>query len=93
MLLRTIDSLEAQVEALDQQICDVMKGNEALLDRMKKAPGISDVSACNILAEIGPTLESFPTDTALVSWSGLCPGNNESAGNAKAAEVRYASII
>jgi transposase len=50
---------------------------------MKKAPGISDVSACDILAEIGPTLESFPTDTALVSWSGLCPGNNESAGKRK----------
>jgi transposase len=83
MLLRTIASLESQIEALDHQIRDVMKDNEALLDRMKKAPGISDVSACDILAEIGPTLESFPTDTALVSWSGLCPGNNESAGKRK----------
>jgi len=83
MLLRTIASLEAQIEALEQQIRDVMKDNDAILDRMKKAPGISDVSACDILAEIGPTLESFPTDTALVSWSGLCPGNNESAGKRK----------
>ena len=83
MLLSTIASLETQIEPLDQQIRDVMKDNEALLDRMKKAPGISDVSACDILAEIGPTLESFPTDTALVSWSGLCPGNNESAGKRK----------
>ena len=83
MLLRTIASLESQIEALDHQIRDVMKDNEALLDRMKKAPGISDVSACDILEEIGPTLESFPTDTALVSWSGLCPGNNESAGKRK----------
>ena len=60
-----------------------MKDHEALLDRMKGAPGISDVSSCDILAEIGPTLDSFPTDTALVSWSGLCPGNNESAGKRK----------
>jgi transposase len=82
-ILRTIASLEAQIEALDQQIRDVMKDNDAILNRMKKAPGISDVSACDILAEIGPTLESFPTDTALVSWSGLCPGNNESAGKRK----------
>ena len=44
---------------------------------------VSDVSSCDILAEIGPTLDSFPTDTALVSWSGLCPGNNESAGKRK----------
>jgi transposase len=83
MLLKTIATLEAQIEALEQQIRCVMKGNEALLGRMKKAPGISDVSACDILAEIGPNLDSFPTDTALVSWSGLCPGNNESAGKRK----------
>ena len=75
--------LEAQIEALDHEIRRVMKGHEPLLDRMKKAPGISDVSTCDILVEIGPTLDSFPTDTALVSWSGLCPGNNESAGKRK----------
>jgi transposase len=80
MLLRTIGSLVSQIEALVHQIRDEMKDNEAMLDRMKKAPGIPDVSACDILAEIGHTLERFPTDTALVSWSGLCPGNNESAG-------------
>jgi transposase len=75
--------LEGQIEALDQQIRSLMKDQSDLLERMKKAPGISDVSACDILAEIGPTLDSFPTDTALVSWSGLCPGNNESAGKRK----------
>ena len=83
MLLSTIATLEAQIEALDHEILCAMKEHEPLLDRMKKAAGIADVSACDILAEIGPTLDSFPTDTALVSWSGLCPGNNESAGKRK----------
>ena len=82
-ILETIAMLEAQIDKLDRQIRFVMKDHEALLDRMKGAPGISDVSSCDILAEIGPTLDSFPTDTALVSWSGLCPGNNESAGKRK----------
>jgi len=83
MLLGTIANLEGQIEALEQQIRSLMKNQSDLLERMKKAPGISDVSACDILAEIGPTLDSFPTDKALVSWSGLCPGNNESAGKRK----------
>jgi len=82
-ILATISMLEAQIDQLDRQIVVSMKGHEDLLDRMKEAPGISDVSSCDILAEIGPTLDSFPTDTALVSWSGLCPGNNESAGKRK----------
>lgn len=83
LILKTIATLESQIEVLNDQIRHLMKDDEALLDRMKKAPGISDVSACDILAEIGPTLNSFPTDTTLVSWSGLCPGNNESAGKRK----------
>jgi len=39
-ILETITLLEAQIEALDQEIRRVMKGHEPLLDRMKKAPGI-----------------------------------------------------
>lgn len=83
MLLETITGLESQIEAFDRQIRSDMAEHRSLLDRMKKAPGISDVSSCDILAEIGPTLDTFKTDTALVSWSGLCPGNNESAGKRK----------
>jgi transposase len=83
MILETITTLEAQIEALDLQIRCAMKEHEALLDRMKQAPGIADVASREILAEIGPTLDSFPKDTALVAWSGLCPGNNESAGKRK----------
>lgn len=82
-ILATITMLEDQIVTLDQQIRSAMAEHAPLLERMKKAPGISDVSACDILAEIGPTLENFPTDTALVSWCGLCPGNNESAGKRK----------
>ena len=83
MILETIATLEAQIEALDLQIRCAMKEHEALLDRMKQAPGIADVASREILAEIGPTLDSFRKDTALVAWSGLCPGNNESAGKRK----------
>jgi len=82
-ILETITGLESQIAALDRQIRSNMSEHKPMLDRMKKAPGISDVSSCDILAEIGPTLDTFPTDTSLVSWSGLCPGNNESAGKRK----------
>jgi len=83
MILETIATLEVQIKALDHEIRRAMKEQKALLDRMKKAAGIADVSSREILAEIGPTLDSFPKDTSLVSWSGLCPGNNESAGKRK----------
>jgi transposase len=82
-LLKTVGMLESEIEEFDSQIRHLMKDQNALLDRMKKAAGIADVSSCEILAEVGPDLTTFPTGEAMVSWAGLCPGNNESAGKRK----------
>ena len=82
-LLHTITFLEKEISLLDAQIGDLMKDQNALLSRMKQAAGIADVSSREVLAELGPDLNEFPTGEALVSWAGLCPGNNESAGKRK----------
>ncbi len=82
-LLSTIATLEATIVSLDTRIKRLMADHEELLERMKEVPGISDISARAIIAEIGTTLDTFPSAAALASWSGLCPGNNESAGKRK----------
>ena len=82
-LLSTIASLEHTIASLDQRISHLMGAQKELIERMKEVPGISDVSARDIIAEIGTTLDAFPSDAALASWCGLCPGNNESAGKRK----------
>lgn len=82
-LLNTIAQLEAEISIFDEQIRHLMADHNFLLNRMKKAAGIADVSSREILAELGPDLNTFPTGEALVSWAGLCPGNNESAGKRK----------
>jgi transposase len=33
-----------------------------------------------LLAEVGSTVDPFPTAGQFASWAGMCPGNNESAG-------------
>ena len=83
MLLSTIASLEDTIASLDQRIDRYMIKHKELLERLKEVPGISDISARDIIAEIGTTLDAFPSEAALASWCGLCPGNNESAGKRK----------
>ncbi|MBM4289734.1 MAG: IS110 family transposase [Deltaproteobacteria bacterium] len=83
LLLSTIAALEAQVAGLQERLKELMMEQHPLLQRLKGIPGISDVAAATILAEIGHTLETFPSSAHLASWAGLCPGNNQSAGKRK----------
>jgi transposase len=43
-------------------------------------PGISQRAAEGILAEIGIAMNRFPSAKHLASWTGMSPGNRESAG-------------
>jgi transposase len=54
-------------------------------------PGISQRSAQGILAEIGIDMSRFPTAGHLASWSGMCPGNHESAGKRLSGKTRKGS--
>lgn len=51
-------------------------------------PGISELAARTILAEIGTDMSRFPSAGHLISWSGLCPKNDESAGKRRSTRMR-----
>lgn len=80
MLMRLLEEIEKEIEEINTTIKDLMKDHGELLERLDEVPGISEISARGILAELGPTLNDFANADKLSSWCGLCPGNNESAG-------------
>jgi transposase len=53
-------------------------------------PGIGrHASAAAVISEIGVTVkEFFPDDAHLASWTGLCPGNHQSAGKRRSGKPR-----
>ena len=51
-------------------------------------PGVSDLVAQVIVAEIGVDMSRFPSPGHLISWAGLCPRNDESAGKRRSTRVR-----
>jgi transposase len=47
---------------------------------LSSIPGVSDRIAMVIISEIGVDMSRFPSAKHLAAWTGLAPGNNESAG-------------
>jgi|HubBroStandDraft_4_1064222.scaffolds.fasta_scaffold83261_2 transposase len=84
-----------QIDALDQAIAEIDKEVEANLDPFRpliplliSMPGIGELAARMILAEIGTDMSRFPTAAHLISWAGLCPKNDESAGKRRSTRMR-----
>ena len=63
-----------------------------MIARLCTIPGVSILSATSILAEIGRNMDRFPTAGHLVAWTGLCPGQNESAGKRKSTRLRKGDV-
>ena len=72
--------IEAQIAELESMIAEAMKAHEDAIVRLAELPGLGVDSAQQIMAEIGPRAESFPSAPQLASWVGVCPGRQESAG-------------
>lgn len=87
-LLWEHDSIEERIKKLDHEISKGLSQWEKKLELLQTIPGINQGSACAILTEIGPDLGVFPSAKHLASWSGLCSGNNESAGKRRSSRSR-----
>jgi len=74
--------LEEQIEQLDQDIVAKIQesGLEPQWQLVQSVPGVREASAAAILAETGTDMTQFPSEKHISSWTGICPGNNRSAG-------------
>ena len=95
-LLNQYDQVEVSLQRVAERIAQEVEnsadpfGAEAvkLLDTI---PGVGEIGAQIIVAEIGVDMNRFPTAHHLASWAGGCPGNNESAGKRKSGKTTKGS--
>ncbi|MFL5335568.1 MAG: IS110 family transposase [Geminicoccaceae bacterium] len=86
--LKQIDALDEAIAGIDAEVDTQIEPFRAALTQLKTIPGIGDLGACVILAEIGHDMSRFPTHAHLISWAGLCPKNDESAGKRRSNRMR-----
>ncbi len=82
-MLSRIDSIDADIAAVDEQIEAQLAPFAAAAARLDEIPGIGSVAAAVILAEIGTDMSIFPTAGHVCSWAKFSPSTKSSAGKTK----------
>lgn len=88
-LLLDIEHFQKQISEIDIQIKQhTDKVNEDLIKNLKQVKGIGDQNPEIILAEIGDNVKPFATADHLAAWTGLAPGNNQTADKVRPVSTR-----
>ena len=86
--LQRWELLDQQQKEIDRALDEQTAPLRQTLERLCEIPGIEELTARKIVAEIGVDMTAFATPERLASWAGVCPGNNESAGKTKSGKTR-----
>jgi transposase len=78
--LAHIDSMDEIIENLSQEIEARNRPFDDTLQRLQTTPGVGEATAEMVVASLGTDMARFPTHKHAASWTGLCPGNNQSGG-------------
>lgn len=85
--LQLIDALQSALDEVDATVGKALEPIQACAALLTTMPGVSDIGANVIVAEIGIDMARFPTAGHLVSWARLCPRNDESAGKRRSTRI------
>jgi len=78
--LDQIDAFDTTIAAIDKEVDGNVEPFRAAIEMLSAIPGVGELSAAVIVSEIGTDMSRFETAGHLISWAGLCPRNDQSAG-------------
>lgn len=87
-IMQHIEQIEQRIARMDQYLLEGLRAWQSQLNLLQTLPGIDTQGAAMLLVEIGADMAVFGSSERLASWVGICPGNNESAGNRKSGRIR-----
>lgn len=83
MTLEELQLIDRQIAQLDQELAGLLTTHQQAVQRLAQVPGLGVDSAQQIIAEVGAEAATFASAGNLASWVGVCPGQEESAGQSK----------
>jgi transposase len=82
-MLHRIAALDEETSIMDAEIERVTETYRPRITQLISVPGISDITARRLIAEIGVDMNVFPTPQHLSAWAAMAPRPRSSAGKTK----------
>jgi transposase len=86
--LRQVAALAIAITEIDAEVDRDLDPFRQAIRLLRSIPGVGELTAQVIASEIGTDMSRFPTAGHLISWAGLCPLNDESAGKRRFTRLR-----
>lgn len=86
-----IDSLQQTLSTLEQRLFEELREHEPIFELLLTLPGMDRLAIAKLLVEIGTDMARFGNAGRLAAWSGVCPGNHQSADKARSAKTKPAN--
>jgi hypothetical protein len=87
-LIEELSRLDNKLNEIDSRLRKQMHPYQDLVRRLCTIPGVQEITAWTLIAELGADMSQFATAAHAASWAGLCPGNCESAGKRQSGRTR-----
>lgn len=81
--IRRLVEIDRDLAEIEAAISVAMRPFAAQRVLLMTIPGVDELAAAAIIAEIGVDMTVFGTAQRLAAWAGVCPANHESAGKRK----------
>lgn len=88
LYLDQIDGTNRNIERIEQYVETALEPFRPSVELISTIPGVGKEAASCIVAEVGTDMSRFATDGHLISWAGLCPRSDESAGKRRSTRIR-----
>jgi transposase len=83
-----LDAVNATIARIDKEVDGQVEPFRVAIQMLTTIPGVSSLAAQVMVSEIGIDMSRFKTEGHLISWAGLCPKNDESAGKRRSNRMK-----
>ena len=86
--LEQINALQGAIEQIERRLGERLEPFREDVKLLVTIPGVSDTVAQVMASEMGMDMHRFPSAESLISWAGMCPRSDESAGKRRSTRIR-----